>query len=257
MVESIKKIDNKIPIVPNVNESLNVLSMTSFTFEQTNVDEIVEITKLLTKIVNKSDPCNSLVWYEAIEYCGYFVTDIVNQSLKSGVFPSEWKTSTVTPIPKIKNRKQASEFRPINTMPNDEKIIEHIVKKQLAKYIEENNLISPLQSASRSKHSCETTLNLIINDWKIAIEGDEIVTVVFLDLKRAFETIDRSIMIRKLEKIGIKGIELKWFCSYLKNRKQQTKFKGHVSKELNVDIGLPQGTALSVILFLFYMDAGP
>lgn len=140
-------------------------------------------------------------------------------------------------------------------MPNDEKIIERIVKNQLVQYIEDNNLISPYQSAFRSNYSCESTLNLVIDDWKRANDQGEQIVIVFLDLKRAFETIDRKKMLQKLEQMGVDGVELNWFRSYLNSRKQQTKFKGHTSNEINIEIGLPQGTALSVILFLIYIDS--
>lgn len=119
-------------------------------------------------------------------------------------------------------------------MPNDEKIIEKIVKNQLVQYIEDNNLISPYQSAFRSNYSCETTLNLVIDDWKKASDQGEQIVIVFLDLKRAFETIDRAKMLQKLNQIGIKGVELNWFSSYLNSRKQQTKFKGQTSNEINI-----------------------
>lgn len=149
----------------------------------------------------------------------------------------------------------ANEHRPINTMPNDEKIIECVVKDQLIDYIENNNLISPHQSAFRSNHSCETALNFLINEWKRSMDDGQIVVAVFLDLQRAFETVDRQIFLRKLENIGIRGVELRWFENYLNDRKQQTKFKDKQSNRINVEIGIPQGTALSVILFLIYIDS--
>lgn len=81
-----------------------------------------------------------------------------------------------------------------------------------------------------------------------------LVIVVFLDLKRAFETVDREKLLTKLKKYGIRNNELNWIRSFLTNRKQATKFKNHTSKELLVPIGLPQGTQLSVILFILYIN---
>lgn len=75
-----------------------------------------------------------------------------------------------------------------------------------------------------------------------------------LDLKRAFETIDRERMQNQLSAIGVTGKELEWFKNFLSGRRQQTKFKGSVSKLIEVPIGLPQGTALSVILFIIYIN---
>lgn len=89
------------------------------------------------------------------------------------------------------------------------------------------------------------------------MENVEVVIVVFLDLKRAFETVDRQRMIMKLNKVGICDNELRWFDNFLKNRKQKTKFKNICSSDMIVPIGLPQGTALSVLLFILYINDLP
>lgn len=137
-------------------------------------------------------------------------------------------------------------------MQTDEKIMEYVVKEQLIKYLESNGLFSMHQSAFRTQHSCETTLNYVIGELKEHSDNDKI--VVFLDLKRAFETIDRDRTIQKLQNFGINGNELKWFRSYLTNRKQYTKYKNCQSDTLEIPIGLPQGTQLSVFLFLMYIN---
>lgn len=100
------------------------------------------------------------------------------------------RTATVHPIPNFKNTNKASEFRPTNTMRVDAKIIESIVKNQLNEYVEENNILNIHQSAFRKGHSCETTLNSSIHSWARDMENGFIVLVIFLDLKRAFETVD-------------------------------------------------------------------
>lgn len=174
--------------------------------------------------------------------------------MKTATFPNEWKISTVVPIPKINNTKNACDFRGINMLENDAKICEIAVKNQLVSYIESNNILSPHQSAFRKGHSCESAINLVLFKWKINIEKNKITLAVFLDFKRAFETVDKSIMIEKLKTIGINETELLWFKNYLKNRQQYTKYNGHSSDNINVNIGVPQGTALSVILFIIYIN---
>ena len=140
-------------------------------------------------------------------------------------------------------------------MPPDEKIIEHIVKKTAhGKYVENNNLLNKFQSAFRKGHSCETTLNNVVHDWSKAVEDGFFVIIVFLDLKRAFETVDRSKMIEKLREIGIDENEILWFINYLSKRKQKTKYGNSFSDEHEIPIGLPQGTALSVLLFILYIN---
>lgn len=193
----------------------------------------------MTKKVNKSKICNSEIWYDAMEYVAYFLTSIINESLATGVFPDEWEISKVTLIPKIKNTQKSNEFRPINSMLTDEKIAECVAKEQLITYLaylESNKLLAMHQSAFREKHSCETTLNYVINELKESMDSDQVSIVVFLDLKRAFETIDRNRMIKKLQNLGVKGNELKWFESYLTNRKQYTNYKNSKSETLEITI---------------------
>ena len=254
-IDSIRDINLQIPnadVLEFHDRTENI-----FKFKEVSIDEVIEASKYLTKKVNKSQVCNSSVWFDSMEYIGYFITKTINESLNTGNFPTQWKISTVTPIPKISNTNVAANFRPINELPVDEKICECLVKDQLLKYINENDLFSDKQSAFRAKHSCETVLNSLIADWKISREKGEKIVIVFLDLKRAFETVDRRIMLEKLEKLGIKDNELKWFECYLNDRKQYTKFKGVCSKEADVPIGLPQGTQLSVYLFLLYINDLP
>lgn len=255
-VESIISLNSNIPHsylhdtqVDDHNE-MNI----QFKFRPTDVEEVTNTLRYLTKKMNKSEICNSRVWLDAAGYCGYFLADIINESMSTGHFPTAWKTSTVVPIPKIRNSRKAVDHRGINMLPNDEKVCEIIIKNQLVEYIETNMLLSQYQSAFRSNHSCESTINYVINDWKTTLEDGLYVVAVFLDLKRAFETVDRAQMTLKLHEIGVRGVELKWFESYLDSRKQQTKFNGKMSKKIDVPIGLPQGTALSVILFILYID---
>ena len=119
--------------------------------------------------------------------------------------------------------------------------MEKAVKIQLEKYLEENSIIINQQSGFRTKYLCETAINLVLSDWKEAHKEKKTILSTFLDLKRAFETINRQLLLHKLQNIGIKG-QLKWFTDYLADRKQQTVVGDAISKELETDIGLPQGS---------------
>jgi Reverse transcriptase (RNA-dependent DNA polymerase) len=161
-INSIVEINNQI--LKNNDDTYNVncpmyKSNNKFKFKETNVQNVCEIAKKLSKKSNKYEYLNAKVLYDAMEYIGYHLAFLINHSLKEGILPDSWKTSTVIPIPKIKNTKKSQEFRPINTIPPDAKIIENIVKKQLTEYVESNNILNKFQSAFRKGHSCETTLN--------------------------------------------------------------------------------------------------
>lgn len=116
-------------------------------------------------------------------------------------------------------------MRPINNLKSMEKVLEILVKKQLENYVNENNILVECQSGFRKNHSCETAINYVIQKWKDEIEKGKIILCIFLDLKRAIETIKREIMIRKLMKIGINGNEFKWFESFINDRKQKMQYQ--------------------------------
>jgi len=120
----------------------------------------------------------------------------LNKFLEKGIFPDKWKEATVVPIPKVRVTIKIEEFRPINKLPIYEKILEVIVHEQLVEYLESNNLLKECQSRFRAKHSCETALQWVISSWKKSIGERKI--IVFVDLRRAFEVVDRNIFIRKL-----------------------------------------------------------
>ncbi|XP_076300562.1 uncharacterized protein LOC143218884 [Lasioglossum baleicum] len=153
-----------------------------------------------------------------------------------------WKTSTIIPIPKVGKPKRASDYRPINMLPIYEKVVEIIVKKQVEAYLESNNIITEHQSGFRKSYSCETAIQTVIDEWKLFISERQIVGVIFVDLKRAFETIDRGRLLEKLYQYGITGTVLEWFRSYLKDRTQQVRLNEEWSKILETEYGVPQGS---------------
>lgn len=180
--------------------------------------------------------------------------ELINTSLRMGECPNGWKTSTIVPIPKVKKPKKASDYRPINILPIYEKVLELEVKKQIEIYIESNKILSEHQSGFRKLYSCETAIQGIIDEWKVEISEGKIIGVIFMDLKRAFETVDRERLLEKLDQIGIRGKVLEWLKTYLSNRTQQVKFKNQYSKLKTIEHGVPQGSVLGPLLFTLYIN---
>lgn len=138
-----------------------------------------------------------------------------------------------------------------------EKLLESIVKEQLIEYIETNEILSVFQSGYRKLHSCETSLNLVISKWKELRDKNYDIICVFLDLKRAFETIDIKQLLQKLKGFGLKNKTFKWFESYLTGRTQRTKVNGILSNTISNELGVPQGSIIGALVFILYINEMP
>lgn len=125
------------------------------------------------------------------------ITDFVNASLQESYIPEEIKSSLIIPIQKVNNSIKAEDMRPINTLPTIEKILEKAVYEQLKTFVNKNEILVDEQAGFRETFSTETALQLLLEIWKNALDNGKVIVVVFLDLKRAFATIDRETLIKK------------------------------------------------------------
>lgn len=252
-VESVQEIYDSIPQVNQVN-NIHIQQTQFFEFKPTSVDELYIILKTFKNKSNKGDLITTQVLKDSFDMVGFFFVDIINQSLFTSEVPVNWKKTTIIPIPKVRNTKQNSEFRPINILPIHEKLLEKVVQKQLIDYIESNKLLTKKQSGFRGKHSCETALNLVLASWKHEIQSGDNILAVFLDFKRVFETLDRTILLNKLYSFGLNDGVIRWFSNYLSERYQCTNFNNNVSDWKENNLGVPQGSVLGVLLFILYIN---
>ena len=223
-------------------------------FQDVSFEELIQIVKGIKIKKDCFEYLNSYFLKNTLHTIGHVLLNFVNTSLKYGKFPESLKTSTITPIPKETNANLVSKFRPINSLPCIEKILEKAVFNQILDFFNSNKLFLGNQSGFRKGYSTETAVQLTLSKWKVHVDEGKIVVAVFFDFRRAFETIDRSILLKKLQYYGITGSGLNWFKEYLDGRLQKTKIGEVESNKKENKHGLPQGSILAAILFIIYIN---
>ena len=145
-------------------------------------------------------------------------------------------------------------LRPISNLAFMSKLIESAVCNQYKAHLKRHGLAELYQSAYKEKHSVETALICVQNNIVCALDDKKSVLLVLLDLSAAFDTVDHNALMKVLEKrVGVIGLALKWFASYLSDRSQCVSINGVYSKEANIKCGVPQGSVLGPVLFTTYM----
>ena len=182
---------------------------------------------------------------------------IINLSISTGIFPDKMKLAKVIAIYKSSNSSHFSNYRPISLLPTFSKILERVTYNRLYDFILKHNILNTSQYGFQKGLSTEYAL-LELQDRIIKhLAGKNYCIGFFLDLSKAFDSLDHHILIEKLKHIGVRGIALQLFKSYLKARKQYTHFRSVKSKENSISFGIPQGSILGPLLFLIYINDFP
>ena len=230
----------------------------SFHFSRISVQEVLSALNQLN--LRKSpglDGISVKLLKDTSDVIAQPLANIFNLSLQTGIFPDDWKIAKISPVFKEGNKTDCGNYRPISVISVVAKLFEGLVYNQLRTFISDNNILVKQQSGFRSQHSTETALLGSTNEWLYNMDSGLINGVLFLDLKKAFDTVDHEILLKKLHLYIIKGTPYAWLKSYIQNRKQICLMNGKKSHAREIRCGVPQGSNLGPILFLLYINDLP
>ena len=230
----------------------------SFYLEMTNVNEVIsEINKLKTKKAAGHDGIKPVIIKQSCHVLAKPLTHIYNASFETGVMPSIWKTAKVIPIFKNGERYDPNNYRPISLLSCFEKLLERLLAKRIISFLKKKRILYGLQFGFREGHSTIHALLELLDSIYQNLDDNNSCIGVFLDLSKAFDTIDHDILLKKLLHYGFRGKVHNWFASYLQNRKQYTCVNGIKSTQQQIYKGVPQGSVLGPILFTLYVNEMP
>ena len=179
---------------------------------------------------------------------------LYNNCMKHGIFPNDLKVGNITPIYKKGNEEYLENYRPVSTLPIFGKIFEKLIYSRLYKFLVSKNILHECQFGFRKGHSTSHALNYSVEEINNQLDSGKHLLGIFIDLSKAFDTINHEKLIHKLNNYGIRGTPLALISDYLSDRTQYTSVLGEKSEKLNVIYGVPQGSVLGPLLFLLYIN---
>ena len=230
--------NNKKPFTSYLNKNISSI----FHFELLSAEDTSKIIrKLKTKTSTGHDGISVKLLKSISPGLINPLTLIINQSLITGIFPDSLKIAKVIPLYKKENREKVDNYRPVSLLTAISKIFEKAAYNQLYQYFKENKLLFDAQYGFRDEHSTELASIELIDRILSDLDNKKNPVAVYMDLSKAFDTLDHKILLHKLRYYGVNGAALSWFNSYLTNRLQYVEIDSAKSSYLSLTTGVPQG----------------
>ncbi len=216
------------------------------------------IMKVFRKLPSFSAPGPDNLPYAVLKQGGNFLAEKLSMLfqilLTRGTVPTEWKMAYVVPIFKKGSVTEPTNFRPVSLTISTCKVMESVIRNVIWPFWDMHHLISCNQHGFRPKCSCTTQMLEFLEQVSMSIDQGENIDVVYLDFRKAFDTVPHARLLSKLESLGIRGQLLMWIQSFLTNRSQMVMVNGVLSSPQRVLSGVPQGSVLGPAFFLAYVN---
>jgi len=240
----------------NFSKYLNRPLDYNFLFKSADPDEIIFIINSIEsgKATGPYSIPTEILKLVKFNIC-FPLKEIINMSFATGVYPDLLKIAKVIPIFKNKgDQLLVTNYRPISLLSNINKFFEKLVYSRVISFLNLYNCIYEFQFGFRANHSTNHALISLTEQIREALDNSYFACGIFIDLQKAFDTVDHNILLNKLDHYGIRGLANNWFKSYLTNRKQFVSINGFNSSEQLMKYGVPQGSVLGPLLFLIYIN---
>ena len=245
-------LDDSNAVLPELPEPSYLTSLSSIAFDPQEVEEILRTLK--TDKASGPDGLSNRILKELSHELSSPLCSLFNKSLSLGKFPSPYKDANVTPVHKKGDLSLVSNYRPISLLNSVAKLFEKLVFKYLYNHLQDNNMLSSLQSGFIPGDSTVNQLAYLYHIFTEALDAGKEVRTVFCDISKAFDRVWHEGLIYKLKAAGVSGDVLRWFQSYLSGRRQRVVLPGSLSEWVYIKAGVPQGSILGPLLFLLYIN---
>ena len=218
---------------------------------------MIKIAKTLKpKLSSGYDNISNKLLLHIIEDIAEPFTHIVSLSFSSGIVPANMKIAKVITIHKSGDTTSLNQYRPISLLPVFSKLTEKLIYNQIMSFIERNNILYKHQYGFRKKHTTTHPILHLLNHIADCTNKPhpELTMAIFIDLKKAFDTISHDILVQKLYKYGIRDMANNWIKNYLTDIKQYVLYGETSSHTEMITYGVPQGSILGPLLFLLYIN---